>query len=511
VAFVLLFMGACTLYNSVALQESFAIMWNAEEPPIQVINDTTIQLSAADTTVTLVLSNDDDDSQSLDPQNNNVASLDTALELLGKNKPLRKKGGSLPDALQPVTYGGCCPKKEGRFMQTCLTEKACEDDTLYPFTSQQEADMFARYTPDGPDKLILQRRCDKANAQIRPPTTWCSNTTTSSRKKFPMGCSAFSMAGGSGPYDRLLLFPSGKLAFCAIPKAGITQWLQFLRFTLGAKDYQSMPYYKKDSKNFHFDRLQPHIQDEIWNGGEWTKAILIREPAERLLSAYLDKVVPKPSGRGQINDAGNENERDQQSNNNEDQGRRRLKVPFGPNVTFADFVDILAMENITKLGGEYRGTTGISWQTDPHWRPQAWSCGLSENMKQFDYIGSLDNAAFHTKALLQQVDMWDSYGKHYRVSEKGETKGTAAATWPPPPLQPGEKAEGFQQQGTNDNDKHNRNSRNKLDKYYTPELMKKVREIYWMDFALWDALKEAEKEGKVRGKDIVAKLNPECR
>jgi hypothetical protein len=44
--------------------------------------------------------------------------------------------------------------------------------------------------------------------------------------------------GGSGPYDRLYLYPSGKLAFCGIPKAGITHWLHFLRFTIGAKDYQ---------------------------------------------------------------------------------------------------------------------------------------------------------------------------------------------------------------------------------------------------------------------------------
>lgn len=52
------------------------------------------------------------------------------------------------------------------------------------------------------------------------------------------------MCGGSGPYDRLYLYPSGKLAFCGIPKAGITQWLHFLRFTIGAKDYQSIPYCK---------------------------------------------------------------------------------------------------------------------------------------------------------------------------------------------------------------------------------------------------------------------------
>ena len=100
------------------------------------------------------------------------------------------------------------------------------------------------------------------------------------------------MAGNSGPYDRALLFPSNNLLFCGIPKAGITQWLQFLRFTLGAKDYQSSPYSKFDARLFYFDKVHPKHHGHIWKN--FTKAILLREPAERLLSAYLDKVALKP-------------------------------------------------------------------------------------------------------------------------------------------------------------------------------------------------------------------------
>ena len=75
---------------------------------------------------------------------------------------------------------------------------------------------------------------------------------------------------------------------------------------------------------------------------------------------------------------------------------------------------------------------------------------LAENMPHFDYIGSLDNAAHHTKTLLEKVNMWDSHGKHYHVMERGEMKGSDAATWPP---LPGAQAiVGFQQQGANAND-----------------------------------------------------------
>ena len=37
------------------------------------------------------------------------------------------------------------------------------------------------------------------------------------------------------PHATIILY---LVAFCGIPKVSITQWLQFLRFTFGAKDYQ---------------------------------------------------------------------------------------------------------------------------------------------------------------------------------------------------------------------------------------------------------------------------------
>ena len=133
-----------------------------------------------------------------------------------------------------------------------------------------------------------------------------------------------------------------------------------------------------------------------------------------------------------------------------------------------------------------------------------------------DYIGTVDRAARHTKAILQQVGMWESFGAHYRVSERGKIKGRLTCTWPPEPLKPGEVAVGFQQQisedgkGGMDTQGHSTGSRSKLDQYYTPELLAKVKKLYWMDFALWDALKEADDEGLVNGKGIAFKLNPEC-
>lgn len=68
----------------------------------------------------------------------------------------------------------------------------------------------------------------------------------------------------------------------------------------------------------------------------------------------------------------------------------------------------------------------------------------------------------------------------------------------------------FQQQTSKDIVRHSQGAQKKLDEYYTPELLDKVKKLYWMDFRLWDALQQASREGIVRGKDIARKLNPEC-
>ena len=67
-------------------------------------------------------------------------------------------------------------------------------------------------------------------------------------------------------------------------------WEQFLRFYIGAKDYPSLPHYKLDRTPLQFDQLDPDAQRRIWYDEEWTWAAFIRNPAERLLSGYLDKV-----------------------------------------------------------------------------------------------------------------------------------------------------------------------------------------------------------------------------
>jgi hypothetical protein len=209
-------------------------------------------------------------------------------------------------------------------------------------------------TKEGRNK---RRRECMSPEKLAPPVEWCQKPHHGTKNGAsahlvrgipPAGCTVSSQSGGSGAFHHVIIFPSVKLAFCGIPKVGITMWEQFLRFYIGAKDYPSLPHYKLDRTPFQFDQLHPDAQRRIWDDEEWTWAAFIRNPAERLLSGYLDKV----------------------------KSQSKLKWTDG-NSTFEAFIDSLSKtSNFTTVfdanGGILRhkcnsnnSLVGLSWCSDP--------------------------------------------------------------------------------------------------------------------------------------------------
>lgn len=222
--------------------------------------------------------------------------------------PVTQNSNSLPDALLPISFNSCCMPagysthhKDVDCFGTCFSKKAC-NDTTYPYSSSEEKALYPMANMTEHFKKELKDECLSPTTLV-PPMEWCQNpnnvqagTNTTSLSYHihnipPMGCSHVSNSGGSGAFQNMLIFPSAKLALCGIPKVGITQWIQFLRFVAGAKDYPSLPHYKRDVSFFRFDKLDPLAQKRIWEDEEWKFAVFLRDPAERLLSAYLDKIL----------------------------------------------------------------------------------------------------------------------------------------------------------------------------------------------------------------------------
>jgi len=433
----------------------------------------------------------------------NFSAIDNTSATLDGLHPDMATFASVPAALTPITSEFCCipasyksNPSDLRCKGTCFTERAC-NDTSYPFSSADEKAMYPtldnrtqRYKQD------LRRECQYPPSLV-PPMEWCQtpnneqHITNETITRIipnipPMGC-------GTGAFQNLLIFPSAKLAFCGIPKVGITQWIQFLRFIAGAKDYPSVPHYKADVSFFRFNNLDPSVQKRIWEDEGWTFAAFLREPAERLLSAYLDKV-------------------------GEDGGRFFKNQGLNETMTLEKLIDFLARpENATSCDVSKRN--GLTWCSDPHWRPQVFSCGMSERLDRFQFIGNIENAADHARELLEHVGLWNTYGKKF--VHGGEMKGKGMCRVKPITLNElesdrGLRHLGFQQKGAYGNISaantaynHSRGSKSKVEEYFTPDMLKFVREkLYGADFKLWELVSRNSKLS--RGKELASKISSIC-
>ena len=444
----------------------------------------------------------DDDTNATDYSSIHNNMTETTEEELGS-----KNSTTLLEALQPVTYRQCCippisnksPDDVACF-GTCYNERACTDPN-FPFSSAKEKAMFPMSDPTPFGNRQLRKLCQHPE-KLTPPMKWCQQPFVIKNRTEaylvdeipPAGCSTTSNAGGSGAFQHVLLFPKHKLAFCGIPKVGITQWEQFLRFYIGAKDYPALPHYKIDREYLQLDKLDPSVQRRIWEDDEWTWAAFIRNPAERLLSAYLDKVVKTKKAR-----------------------EKPVNATSGGSMSFTSFIANLSMpfelgDNSSCKNGTNKG---LSWCSDPHWRPQVYSCGMSERIDRMNFIGNLDNVADQTKELLSHVGMWDSYGKKF--INGGENIGRSP--WCNIVSHPFDHKihVGFQQKDEISNSsaaqtvyRHAKGSASKMDAFYTPELLKKVQEeLYPEDYKLWQLVNDNGSKLS-RGKDLMSKLSSKC-
>jgi hypothetical protein len=407
-------------------------------------------------------------------------------------------------------------RKKKKCRGVCFTPQACSGGNgIYPFRDEEEKNFFGGLKDRNGEGHAAwmnetSSKCTKRKPpHHQPPNRW--NTTSPfpfADDLPPPGCSFVSSVAG-GSFQNLYILPGAKLAFCGIPKVGITNWLQFIRFVMGAHDYVSFPHGKPDLLMWSFDKLQPEVQEQIWNDPEWTFAAFLRNPAERLLSAYLDKL---------------------------ETGKRHGRL------TFDDFLERLERElpeDLDCKDKDFKSSlTGMSWCTDPHWRPQVWSCGMSEKIDRFDFIGSLDHTEQHSRALLERVGLWESHGKYYRSGNSNRTAklDPCVALFPlqdefeniPLSL----RHVGFQQimnpildhddssgkttkkskKGANetqlswDSIGHAKGSSTRMKEYYTPELHRKVEDkLFKADYQVWKFL-DNTKGDWVSGKDILPHL-----
>lgn len=190
---------------------------------------------------------------------------------------------------------------------------------------------------------------------------------------------------GPGEASRLshhvLLSETHRLVLFSIPKVGCTQLIQLMRRMNGADDWLANPHYAED-RQFLSERSPERI-DAILRSADWTRATVLRDPAERLLSAYLDKFVGRWSYASDVF------------------GFPGLGMPF------EQFLELVLDAN-----DDPAKPTGLHHRTDPHWRPQRLVGSLGAAERTLDVVGDFETIASWIEDVLRRVDAWDGYGSN---------------------------------------------------------------------------------------------------
>ncbi|XP_078379463.1 carbohydrate sulfotransferase 11-like isoform X2 [Oculina patagonica] len=170
--------------------------------------------------------------------------------------------------------------------------------------------------------------------------------------------------------DNIIVDEKLEILFCYIPKVSCSQW----KTALAQLQSPEPKYYVHDARNFKFLHQYPPDQAKRMLKS-YFKFVFVREPFERLLSAYLEKFhngdpgFHKNYGRGII-------ERYRPGGNPEDK-----------NVTFDEFVNY-----VINIGDGY-------W--NEHWKTYdklCYPCGV-----HYDFIGRFENLAEEARFVMSGI------------------------------------------------------------------------------------------------------------
>jgi hypothetical protein len=195
-----------------------------------------------------------------------------------------------------------------------------------------------------------------------------------------------------------------KLAFFTIPKVGCTTWKQLFRRMMGYSNWATEEYVNMLPWNPQTNGLK-YLYDfplekanEIMTSPEWTRAIFVRDPKERLVSAYLDKGVGNPNYMrekccGKSEDCVRDASRSLES---------FLRVAMKCDNAHWRFVNhFLTSRHSPYLSPNILYTFSQSPQAkridDKYW-------------SYINFVGRMENLADDAKRLLRQIGAWQRYG-----------------------------------------------------------------------------------------------------
>eukprot|EP00438_Fugacium_kawagutii_P005475 Skav236537 [mRNA] locus=scaffold1774:45238:45999:+ [translate_table: standard] len=195
---------------------------------------------------------------------------------------------------------------------------------------------------------------------------------------------------------RPVILPEHKLVFCPIPKTGTTGYLRLLRWLDNQPNWEELPYMSKFNVKGHManltrlENIPAKDAANILFDSTWTKIAVVRDPVDRLISGYVNKLKnPRLTNLKII-------------------GNLQLTTKNFRNISFEDF--------LTRLEPTLMGHA--DWE-DEHWQRQSRVCGLERFKSFYHYLFYLpadkEKHPEVTKGILEVIARTSP--KHVNVSQ----------------------------------------------------------------------------------------------
>ena len=256
------------------------------------------------------------------------------------------------------------------------------------------------------------------------------------------------LAFGDTPYQFVgwdvapIVVESHRLLFWTTPKVACTVFKKAFRRMEGYKNWlvenKFIPHHPNSNGLNYLYHYKPAEADRMLTDPTWTRALFVRDPKERLLSAYLDKVVANHSYYVRKRCCKIKSMevllQCDEFRSTTDSTASKLRNPA---VSFSEFVNDVHQNC-----------------TDPHWKPQ--SERMPDKYWRFiNFVGRLDSVQLDAQRLLQRIGAWEHYG---------------ASGWPSGAIFAENKAT------------HATFAKNQMKTYFTPELERIVETIHRADY-----------------------------
>lgn len=184
-----------------------------------------------------------------------------------------------------------------------------------------------------------------------------------------------------------------KLIFFTQAKVGCTAWKQMFRRMLGYTNWKAenccgmLPWNPETNGLKYLYHYSREAASRMLQDPAWTRAIFVRDPKERFLSAYLDKIVQHPG----------------------------FVYHNCCNLTEYRRPELTAYECHSEVLPRARDSVAgflnlTHYCNDAHWRPQNERLSSQQYWQTINFVGHMETVQADAERLLRQIGAWDAHG-----------------------------------------------------------------------------------------------------